>query len=84
MEAGLYEIAICSRVPHCRDSVEWGEELEREAEEKVRANSAEPLPDEQCHLAEQEAGQRWDQFYHQHQNRSPVTMFSMCLCHSMW
>ncbi len=30
----------------CRDSVEWGEEQEREAELKVEQNSAELLPDE--------------------------------------
>lgn len=53
--------------------MEWGEDLEREAEEKVRVNSVEPLPDDQCQLAEQEAGQRWDRFYQQHQNRSPAT-----------
>ncbi len=52
-----------------RDSVEWGSEQERSAEEKVQANSSELLPQEDSAQYETGAAGYWDSFYEQHQNR---------------
>ncbi|XP_065571832.1 tRNA N(3)-methylcytidine methyltransferase METTL2-like isoform X2 [Artemia franciscana] len=51
------------------DDVEWTEEKLKEAEEKVRNNSSQPLDENLRNEYEQKAGEYWDKFYESHTNR---------------
>ena len=53
-------------MPH-RDSVEWSEEQQGEADAQVAANSAVMLLPEQVQEYEEKAGSFWDHFYQKHQ-----------------
>eukprot|EP00731_Ephydatia_muelleri_P007969 Em0004g307a len=51
------------------DNVQWDEEQQMLAEQKVKDNSSAPLSNEQAEVYEKEAGVRWTEFYRQHQNK---------------
>ncbi|XP_063815521.1 tRNA N(3)-methylcytidine methyltransferase METTL2-like [Pseudophryne corroboree] len=51
------------------DNVEWSEEQELAAREKVQENSSQPVPLEQQEEYENEANNFWDKFYTIHENK---------------
>jgi len=51
------------------DDVEWDEEIEEDAKEKIKFNSNVTLSVEEIEKYENEAGQFWHAFYCQHQNK---------------
>lgn len=52
-----------------RDNVQWDEEQEQAAKEKVEQNSQVTMSTEQLKDLEANAGKHWDAFYDIHQNR---------------
>jgi hypothetical protein len=54
---------------HFRDDVEWSEEQEQEAKQKVSQNSEIKLSSEEIKELEENADKYWDSFYGVHQNR---------------
>jgi len=51
------------------DDIEWDEEMENEAKEKISKNSSQLVNKEMQDKYEEEAGKFWDTFYNQHQNK---------------
>lgn len=53
----------------CRDNVQWDEEQERVAKEKVEQNSQVTFSEDHLVSLENDADKHWDAFYDIHQNR---------------
>ena len=67
--ANLWNDELFIKYFYYRDNVDWDEEQETVAKEKVEQNSQVTLSKESLQSLEDEADKHWDAFYDIHQNK---------------